>query len=158
MNRIEFIKVNKWGLIFPLIIPVIISLLFRNQLYGVFGEDNYVVVHLLIEIFIIVVSFTIAIQAWLIFPYILSSHRLNIGALFLALGLLEIFHALSYKGMPFFIRESSPYTATWFYMVIRVSQALGLLMILIMKHKKVHRVCSLDCLQFSLSVCLSGGS
>ncbi len=139
LNRIEFIKANKWGLIFPLVL-LIISLLFRNQLYGVFGEDNYVVVHLLMEIFIIVVSFTIAIQAWLIFPYILSSHRLNIGALFLALGLLEVVHALSYAGMPFFIEESSPYTATWFYMIIRVSQALGLLMILTMKHKKVHRV------------------
>ena len=80
--------------------------------------------------------YTIAIQAWLIFPYILSSYRLNIGALFLALGLLEVVHALSYAGMPFFIEESSPYTATWFYMIIRVSQALGLLMILTIETKK----------------------
>ena len=139
MNKIEFLKSNKWGLILPLLL-LIIALVYRNQLYGVFGEENYVVIHLMMEIFIIVGSLTISIQAWLIFPYILSSYRLNIGALFLALGLLEVVHALSYTGMPFFIKESSPYTATWFYMIIRVSQALGLLMILTMKAKKVHRV------------------
>ena len=138
MSRIEFLKANKWGLIFPLVLLSIV-LLFRNEFYGIFGEDNYVVIHLMMEIFIIVGSFTIAIQAWLIFPYILSSHRLNIGAVFLALGLLEIVHALSYTGMPFFIKESSPYTATWLYMVTRVSQAMGLLIILAMKQKKVHR-------------------
>ena len=86
LNRIEFLKSNKWGLILPLVI-LIITLLYRNQLYGVFGEENYVVIHLMMEIFIIVGSFTISIQAWLIFPYTLSSYRLNIGALFLALGL-----------------------------------------------------------------------
>ena len=139
LNRIEFLKANKWGLIFPLVI-LIITLLFSKQLYGVFGEDNYVVIHLMMEIFIIVGSFTIAIQAWLIFPYTLSSNRLNIGALFLALGLLEVVHALSYTGMPFFIEESSPYTATWFYMTIRMSQAVGLLIILSLKPKKVHQV------------------
>lgn len=139
LNRIEFLKANKWGLIFPLML-LIVALVYRNQLYGVFGEENYVVIHLMMEIFIIVGSFTIAIQAWLIFPYILSSHRLHIGALFLALGLLEIAHALSYTGMPFFIKESSPYSATWLYMVSRVSQALGLLLILSIKEKKVHRV------------------
>lgn len=138
MNKIELLKLNKWGLIFPLLL-LLIALLFSKQLYGIFGEENYVILHLIIEIFIIVGSFTIAIQAWLIFPYILSSHRLNIGALFLALGLLEVVHAVSYTGMPFFIKDSSPYTATWFYIIIRVVQALGLLIILTMKSKKVHR-------------------
>ena len=139
LNRIEFFKANKRGLLFPLVI-LIITLLFSKQLYGVFGEDNYVVIHLMMEIFIIVGSFTITIQAWLIFPYTLTSNRLNIGALFLALGLLEVAHALSYAGMPFFIEESSPYTATWFYMAIRMSQAIGLLIIFPLKPKKVHQV------------------
>ena len=66
--------------------------------------------------------------------------RLYIGALFLFLGLLEIFHALSYSGMPFFIKESSPYSATWFYMIMRVSQAFGLLIILTLKPTNVHSV------------------
>lgn len=117
-----------------------IALLFSNQLYGVFGEENYVIIHLMMEIFIIVASFTIAIQGWLIFPYILSNQRLYLGALFLALGFLEVAHALSYTGMPFFIKESSSYTATWFYIITRVTTALGLLVIYKLKQKKVHRI------------------
>lgn len=136
-NYRAFLKRNSWqfGLPFLLLIPV---LLVSNQLYGVFGENNYVTIHLMIEIFIIVASLTIAIQAWLIFPYILSNYRLYIGALFLFIGLLEIIHTLAYKGMPFFITESSPYSASWFYMTSRIAQALGLLLIFTVKPKRVH--------------------
>ena len=94
----------------------------------------------MIQIFIIVTCFSIAVQAWLIVPYVLSNRRLYIGALFLSLGLLEVIHTLSYKGMPFFIKESSAYTATWFYVIGRVTQAFGLLIILISKPKTVHSV------------------
>lgn len=106
-------------------------------MYAVFEENNYLSIHLIIEIFIIVMSFTIAIQAWLIVPYILSNRRMYIGALFLFLGILEIVHAVSYTGMPFFIHESSTYSTSWFYMIARVSQALGLLLIFTSKPKKV---------------------
>jgi predicted signal transduction protein with EAL and GGDEF domain len=40
--------------------------------------------------------------------------------------------------MPFFIKDSSAYSATWFYMIGRLTQALGLLLILISKPKKIH--------------------
>ncbi|MFJ8260136.1 EAL domain-containing protein [Peribacillus asahii] len=125
------------GLTIPLLL-LIPALLFSNQLYGILGKNNYVTIHLMVEIFIIIASFTIAIQAWLIFPYILSNHRLYIGALFLSVGLLTLIHTLSYKGMPFFIKDSSAYSATWFYMIERLTQALGLLLILTSKPKKIH--------------------
>ena len=125
---IEFFKVNQWNLIIPLLITIL-ALSLQNQLYGVFDEKSYVGINLMIEICIIIVSFTIAIQAWLIFPYTLSNRRLFIGALFQFLGLLEIAHTFSFKGMPFFIEESSTYSATWFYIISRVTQALGLFLI-----------------------------
>lgn len=132
-----FWKVSGLNIIIPLLI-LLPALFFRDELYGVFGEKNYVGIHLLIQIFIIVVSFTIAIQSWLIVPYNLSNQRLYIGALFLFLGLLEVIHTLSYKGMPFFIKESSTYSATWLYIIGRVTQAFGLLVIFTSKQKKVH--------------------
>ena len=136
-KKIVFLKKYGLKLVLPFFLLVLV-LLFDHQLYGVFGERNYVTIHLMIEILIIISSATIAIQAWLIMPYVLSNRRLYVGALFLALGLLEIIHTLSYKGMPFFLKESSTYSASWFYMVSRLTQALGLLLILSTKPKKVH--------------------
>lgn len=71
-----------------------------DQLYGIFGKNNYVTIHLMMEILIIVVTMAISIQAWLVSPYILSKRVLYAGALFLTISLIEIAHSLSYKGMP----------------------------------------------------------
>ena len=131
-----FFQKNSLYLVLPLVtlLPV---LLFRNHLYGVFGESNYLVIHLVFEILIIVASLTIAIQTWLIMPFVLSNQRLYLGASFLFIGILEILHALSYKGMPYFIAESSSYSATWFYIMARMTLALSLLIVLTSKPKIV---------------------
>lgn len=112
-------------------------LMFSEPLYAIFGEENYIGIHLIIEIFLIVTSLTIAVQAWLISPFILSSQRLYLGALFLAVGIFEIAHTMSYKGMPFFFLESSSYSATWFYIVGRLTQAIGLLVILVIPGRQI---------------------
>ena len=126
-----------------------------KNLYGIFGENNYVSIHLLIETFIIVVSLTIAIQSWLSAPYILSSIRLYMGALFFASGLLGIVHSLSYKGMPFFIMESSTYAATWFYMMSRLLLSIGLFVIFIMKKRTVKASYRWSVYGFTLLVTIS---
>ncbi|MFK2826936.1 EAL domain-containing protein [Bacillus sp. B190/17] len=133
----EFWKANRGGMMLPLLflIPIV---MFQDPLFDVFGEQNYVALHLIFEIFIIASSFTIAIQAWMIFPHILSNHRLWLGALFFSVGLLETFHAVTYTGMPFFLMESSPYKATWFYMVSRLMQAGGLLLIVVSAEKQIN--------------------
>ncbi|WP_245671335.1 bifunctional diguanylate cyclase/phosphodiesterase [Pseudobacillus wudalianchiensis] len=132
-----FWKVNRGGVIMPLLflIPV---LFFREPLFAVFKEQNYITLHLIFEIFIIASSFTIAIQAWMVFPHIMSNQRLWLGALFFSISLLEVLHTITYKGMPFFLIESTPYTATWFYMVSRLTQALGLFLIIISTEKQVN--------------------
>ncbi|WP_285396329.1 EAL domain-containing protein [Lysinibacillus sp. fls2-241-R2A-57] len=108
-----------------------------DKFYGIFGENNYVTIHLMMEILIIVVTMAISIQTWLISPYILSNRVLYAGALFLTFSLIEIAHALSYKGMPFFITESTPYAATWFYMLGRLLLSIGFLTIYFVKEKKI---------------------
>ncbi|MGE7090803.1 bifunctional diguanylate cyclase/phosphodiesterase [Lysinibacillus sp. NPDC048646] len=108
-----------------------------EQLYGIFGENNYVTLHLMMEILIIVVTMSIAIQSWLISPYILSNRVLYIGALFLTISLLESAHALSYKGMPYFITGNTTYAATWFYMLARLLLSIGCFFILIVKEKPI---------------------
>ncbi|MED4906733.1 MASE3 domain-containing protein [Brevibacillus centrosporus] len=70
------------------------------------------------------------------FPHVFSQKRLWMGALFLSVGVLEIFHALSYKGMPFFLSECSAYKATWFYLISRLPLAIGLLLFVFAKEKQ----------------------
>lgn len=113
------------------------ALFFRESLFGLFSENNYVILHLLIEFFIISASFTIALQAWMTFSHTLSAQKIWMGALFCSIGLLEIFHAITYKGMPFFLMESSPYQATWFYIAARLTLAAGLLTVLMIKDKTI---------------------
>lgn len=76
-ERIEFLKKYGLNIAIPIIVFVLV-LLFNTQLYGVFGERNYVTIHLMIQMLIIISSLAIAIQAWLIVPYVLSNHRLYI--------------------------------------------------------------------------------
>lgn len=114
------------------------AFVFRDALYGIFDEHNYITVHLIMETLIITVSLAIALQAWMIFPHTLSNHRLWLGAIFFAIGILEICHTVTYKGMPFFLGESSSYRATWFYMAARLTQAILLLSIVILEEKKAH--------------------
>lgn len=123
--------------------------IFSEQLYGIFGEKNYVSIHLIIELFCIVVTMSIAIQIWLTSRFNLNNKDIYMGALFLSLAIFEIAHAISYKGMPFFIKESSPYEATWFYIIARLLMPIGLLSIVIQKDKKLTH--SQRWLAFSLS-------
>ncbi|WP_458411587.1 EAL domain-containing protein [Schinkia sp. CFF1] len=118
-------------------IALLITLFFRESLYGVFGEQNYLAIHLIIEVLITTISFMIAIQSWMTFPHILSSYRLWIGALFFSVGLLEIAHVISYKGMPFFLSESSAYKATWFFMSARLTEVVAMLVIVVSKDRLV---------------------
>ncbi|RUL50503.1 EAL domain-containing protein [Lysinibacillus antri] len=116
---------------------ILFVVLFSDKLYGIFGEQNYTAVHLLSEIFTIIVAMSIAMQLWLTSRFKLINVDVYMGALFLSLAILAIFHTISYKGMPFFIIESSPYQATWFYIITRLLISVGLLCIVLMKAKSI---------------------
>lgn len=132
----HFLKINGAVIVLSCLLTTLV-ILYQETLYGIFGEQNYLSVHILMEIFIIIVAFSIAIQAWMMFPFVQSSYRLSLGVLFFSIGLMEVLHLLSYKGMPFFITESSPYKATWFYMIARLTQAFGLLFMISMKDRHI---------------------
>lgn len=111
--------------------------MFSDQLYGIFGKENYVTVHLLIEIFIIVAIMSIALQIWTTSKYNLTNRVVYLFSLFLFIGIIEILHTLTYKGMPFFIYESNPYMATWFYITSRLTLPISLIAIFSTKEKRV---------------------
>lgn len=132
----HFWKTNGWIIVASFFV-IMFAMIFQESLYGIFEEHNYVSIHIIMESIIITAAFTIASQAWMMFPHVLSNYRLWLGALFFSIGILEVFHMLSYKGMPFFLSESSPYKATWFYMISRLTQGAGLLIIILSPEKRV---------------------
>jgi len=119
------------------IIFLIFSIIFSDELYGIFGKDNYVTVHLFMELLLVIVTAGIAIQVWFTSKYNLTNKDILKGVLFFTLSLLEIFHMVSYKGMPFFVTESSSYEPTWFYIIARILLPIGLLVISTIKSKHV---------------------
>lgn len=118
-------------------ILLIIALLFSENLYGIFGNNNYIAIHLIIEIFIIIFQAMIAIQLLLTTRYSLVNKDIYTGALFIFFTIIEITHTIAYKGMPYFLREGSPYEATWFYIISRVLLPIGLLWVLMLDTKKI---------------------
>lgn len=132
----SFVKQSIQFILLSMILLIVIGL-GSDKFYGIFGENNYVTIHLMMEMLITVVTMSISIQAWLITPYILSNRVLYTGALFLTISLLEMAHALSYKGMPFFIIESTPYASTWFYMLSRSLLSIGFLIIFFIREKEL---------------------
>ncbi|TDY07034.1 UNVERIFIED_CONTAM: diguanylate cyclase (GGDEF)-like protein [Lysinibacillus xylanilyticus] len=132
----SFVRHGFRFILFSMIFLIVIGL-GSYKFYEIFGENNYVAIHLMMGILIIVVTMSISIQSWLISPYILSNRFLYVGALFLTISFIEIAHTLTYKGMPFFITESTPYVATWFYMLSRLLLSIGFLSMFFIKEKGI---------------------
>ncbi|MEO4051862.1 EAL domain-containing protein [Solibacillus sp. CAU 1738] len=126
-------------IIFVVISAIILTVIFMfsEQLYGIFGMENYTSLHLLIEIFIIVAAMSTALQIWATSRYNLTNKVVYLSSLFMFIGIIEIAHTLTYKGMPFFIYEGDPYMATWFYMISRLVLPIGLIFIFTIKVKRV---------------------
>src|SRR5690606_28103057 len=78
----------------------------------------------------------ISIQIWLASRFTRISKDIYLGAIFLILSLIAIVHLISYKGMPYFITESTPYEATWFYIISRLIFPIGLIFTFLIKERK----------------------
>lgn len=63
---------------------------------------NYLLFHSLVEIFSIVVAFSLFVIAWNSRHFIKNQYLLFIGIAYLFVGFLDLLHTLSYKGMPIF--------------------------------------------------------
>ncbi|WP_051273587.1 HD domain-containing phosphohydrolase [Desulfotruncus alcoholivorax] len=90
-------------------------------------STTYVIFYIIIEFLSIVMSFTIALTLWYTYEY--SQGYLQIlGSSFLAIGLLKLFHVLSFPGMPQFLTDSSNQKAVWFMVFTRLLGAGALLL------------------------------
>lgn len=123
---------------------IALVIVFNEELYGIFGEENYTSIHLILELLTAIVTMSIAAQLWFTTRFNLVNRDIYLGAIFLCIAMLTIFHMISFKGMPFFIMDSSPYQATWFYMITRLLLAFGILAVMVTKVKKSSLTTRLD--------------
>ncbi|MBB5172578.1 sensor domain-containing diguanylate cyclase [Texcoconibacillus texcoconensis] len=121
-----------------LFLSLLIIALFEEQIAVFYNPKNHLSFHIILEFLSIAIAFSIALLAWTIFPQTLSRYRLFMGMLFLAVGLIDLLHTLTYNGMPYFFMESSIQRATWYWVLGRMTEATFLLFILLSKDKQIH--------------------
>ncbi|TFF87772.1 MAG: histidine kinase, partial [Promethearchaeota archaeon] len=100
---------------------VISSLLFIGIAVTVFY--NYLLFHVLAEIFSIIILSGIFLVAWNTKEYSESSFFLILGISSAFIGFFDLLHTLSYKGMGFFFSGSNLATQLW--IASRYIQALS---------------------------------
>ncbi|MGG3890423.1 EAL domain-containing protein [Metabacillus fastidiosus] len=111
-----------------------ISTRFFNETFHLFyNENNFLSFHTLIELLCISIAFSIFLQGWMFFNHTLSKHRVALALLFLIVGVLDILHLLTYKGMPYFFGESSTQKATWLWIISRLILSFSLVIIFLQK-------------------------
>jgi hypothetical protein len=113
--------------------------LFQDQINLIYNQSNYVGLHTLLETFSISTSAAIMLYGLKNYGKTRSSQMLLLSFTFLVVGTLDVLHTLTFKGMPFFITESSVAKATWFWVSARSIQALLILAILVLPNIKLKR-------------------
>ncbi|MGO4889892.1 MASE3 domain-containing protein [Anaerobacillus sp. MEB173] len=132
LNKAE----KKTLLIAVIAILVLLSIrLLSNPLHEMYDPINHLAVHLILEFFSITISFAIFLYGWLTYRHYQSQQLLMIGAIFLAVGVLDLFHTLTFKGMPYFITESSIQKATLFWLAARFTEAIFMLAAILLPRK-----------------------
>jgi len=86
---------------------------------------NYLLFHCLVEFFSIAVAFSLFIITWNSKQYIKSPYLLVVGISYLFVGVLDLLHALAYKGMPIF--TDYDYYANQLWIAARYLESLTLL-------------------------------
>ncbi len=108
------------------VLAIATSILITGYFFELLFEDIEPLVHnfeILAEFFTIFISFSIFGIAWLAYNRSKDNHALFFGATFLVIGLLDLFHTLSYPFMPDFITPNPPDKSAIFWTSARLVSA-----------------------------------
>jgi serine phosphatase RsbU (regulator of sigma subunit) len=90
------------------------------------SRENYLLFHTLSEMFAISVAFSVFIIAYNTRSFLRNNYLLIVGMALLFVGVIDLFHALAYKGMNVF-RPDDPDLATQLWLCARYLQMAALL-------------------------------
>ncbi|CAM3917172.1 MASE3 domain-containing protein [Mesobacillus thioparans] len=123
--------------------------LYHAGLSSYLNPENYIAIHTILEFFSIAVSFAIFSYGWKSFGFTKSRKILMLSILFFIVGVLDLLHTLTFKGMPFFITESSIAKATSFWVIARMAESLLMVLVLILPERQLE----LDPRRICLALC-----
>ncbi|MBK5275166.1 MAG: PAS domain S-box protein [Desulfuromonadales bacterium] len=115
------------GIFIAAIAPFLAVELFHVWLYKVMDITKYLVFHNIVELFSVIVSMSIFGVGWFTYDQSKDRHILFLSTAFLAIGLMDFMHALSYAGMPAFVTPNLPDKATQFWIAARIFSASAFL-------------------------------
>lgn len=113
--------------------------IFLSEIYTIYNPDNYVSIHSFLEIICISISVTIFLYGLKKYSTTKSLTLLLLAFTFFIVGTIDLFHTLSFNGMPFIITASSVQKATWFWVTARVIQTILMLTLILLSEKKLKR-------------------
>lgn len=130
-------KKSESRFLFISILSIILLIFHANLAYLPYKLPNssFLLLHTLLELFSIFVSFSIFVQSWSTF----FTHRIKsqffLGLIFLAVGCFDLVHTLTFRGMPFIVDEFTTARATWFWIVARMTESFGVALFIAMPEK-----------------------
>lgn len=122
------IALKKQEIQFVIFILLSLLLLFRFQTGHTYTniDTHFLMLHTMLELFSIFVSFSLFVQAWATYPAYQIKSQYFIGLVFLTVGCLDLAHTFTYSGMPFINDAFSATRATWFWIVARLIESIGI--------------------------------
>ena len=106
---------------------IIYSLFIITMVIGLYLTTlvNYLLFHSIVELFSIIVAFSVFTITWNSVRYINSPYLLMVGISYLFVGVLDLLHTLAYKGMPIF--TDYDYYANQLWIAARYLESITLL-------------------------------
>ncbi|HUX40119.1 MAG TPA: MASE3 domain-containing protein [Rectinemataceae bacterium] len=101
--------------------------IFAERLYKAFPVHDFLAFHNISELFSVVVSFSIFGIGWFTFSASGNRRSLLLASSFALVGYFDLFHTLSFVGMPVFISPNSTNKSVFSWEAARFASALGLL-------------------------------
>ncbi len=98
---------------------------FWGTLYEPF-RPSHASMHLILEMISIFISMSIAIHSWITDKEGKTHFPILLAAIFLSVGILDTFHAVTFDGMSLFFIESTSMTSIWFWIIARLTGSVGL--------------------------------
>jgi signal transduction histidine kinase len=96
------------------------------RLYVQFSPGGYLVFHNVAELFSVMVALSIFGVGWFTHEQSRDRQALFLACAFLAVGLMDFLHTLSYSGMPAVVTPSSPNKASQLWLAVRFFAAAAL--------------------------------
>lgn len=115
-----------WASIFCAVAMVLAGL-FKSQQPFV-SVSYYLPLHLVLELSSIVVSFAVSASAWYGFQRTKLAREMLVSMTFMAAGMVDFIHTLSYKGMPDFLSINDAGTAAAYWLLARLIVGIGVLL------------------------------